>query len=40
MIISADLFTIGIWVAYAGVSVASLYLLIFLVREWKRKELW
>ena len=40
MTISQTVFTIAIWAAYAGVAAGGSYLLIVLVREWIRKELW
>lgn len=40
MKIPSDVFTIAVWAAYAGVAAGALYLLVVLVREWIRRELW
>jgi len=40
MHIPEEVFTIAVWAAYISVAAGSLYLLIVLVREWIRRELW
>jgi hypothetical protein len=40
MRIPEDIFTVAVWAAYISVGAGSLYLLIVLVREWIRRELW
>lgn len=40
MQIPKEIFTIAIWSAYICVGAGSLYLLIVLVGEWIRRELW
>lgn len=38
--IPQDLFVVALWAALAAVATAALYLLVVLVREWRRGELW
>jgi hypothetical protein len=40
MILPEGLFGVAVIAAYVGVSLGSGYLLVVLVREWIRKELW
>jgi hypothetical protein len=40
MQIPEEVFTAAVWAAYVSVGAGSLYLLVVLVREWIRRELW
>jgi len=40
MHILEEVFTAAVWAAYICVGAGSLYLLVVLVREWIRRELW
>ena len=33
-------FEVGLWAALAAVGAGAVYLIVVLVREWRRKELW
>jgi hypothetical protein len=40
MTVPATVFHALVWIGYIGVTAGSLYLLVVLIREWIRKEIW
>lgn len=38
--IPSTLFGLGLWVAYVLVGTGAVFLLVMLVKEWKKSELW
>lgn len=40
MILPRQIFTVAIWLAYAGVGAGAIYLLVMLVRDLWKKRIW